>query len=191
MGSRRAENCGGLRSCSSWRDGKAFLGRVHRYTARGSPPLGRRRGGGDAGSLLPGVVPPELVASYARAWSDTPCRQSFVPHTPHTAHATHHTHHTHTTRTTRTSHTPHTPHAPRTHTTHTSPTHHPNTHTHTPTFPHTHAPHPPRTTHHPPSPHHTQHHLFTVHYHASSVLPSVGHGLVDLKATSAENIEDR
>ena len=37
MGSRRAENCGVLRSCSSWRDGKAFLGRVHRYTARGDP----------------------------------------------------------------------------------------------------------------------------------------------------------
>ena len=35
--SRRAENCGGLRSCSSRCDGKAFLGRVHRYTARGSP----------------------------------------------------------------------------------------------------------------------------------------------------------
>ena len=26
MGSRRAENCGVLRSCSSWRDGKAFFG---------------------------------------------------------------------------------------------------------------------------------------------------------------------
>ena len=24
MGSRRAENCGGLRSCSSWRDGMSF-----------------------------------------------------------------------------------------------------------------------------------------------------------------------
>ena len=42
----------------------------------------RAPGGGDAGSLLPGVLPPELVASYARAWSDTPCRQSFVPQTP-------------------------------------------------------------------------------------------------------------
>ena len=30
-------------------------------------------GGGDAGSLLPGVLPPELGASYARAWIDTPC----------------------------------------------------------------------------------------------------------------------
>ena len=46
------------------------------------PPSGRGRGGGDAGSLLPGVLPPELVASYARAWSDTPCRQLLVPHTP-------------------------------------------------------------------------------------------------------------
>ena len=36
------------------------------------PPSGRRRGGGDAGSLLPGVLPPELGASHARAWIDTP-----------------------------------------------------------------------------------------------------------------------
>ena len=36
-------------------------------------PLGRRvPGGGDAGSLLPGVLPPELDASHARAWTDTP-----------------------------------------------------------------------------------------------------------------------
>ena len=58
MDSRRAQNCGGLRSCISWCDGKAFLGRVHRYTARVPLPSGRRRGGGDAGSLLPGVLPP-------------------------------------------------------------------------------------------------------------------------------------
>ena len=49
MGSRRAENCGVLRSCSSWRDGKAFLGRVHRYTASCDP---RHQGGeGVAGTL--------------------------------------------------------------------------------------------------------------------------------------------
>ena len=60
------------------------------------PPSGRGRGGEDAGSLLPGVLPPELVASYARAWSDTPCRQSFC-----TTHTTHHTttHHNNTTTT--------------------------------------------------------------------------------------------
>ena len=80
--SRRTENCGGLRSCFSWGEGKAFLGRVHRYTARVHPPSGRRRGGWDAGSLLPGVLPPELVASYARARTDSPCRQSFVPPPP-------------------------------------------------------------------------------------------------------------
>ena len=57
---------------------------VYTGTRPGVPlPSGRGRGGGDAGSLLPGVLPPELVASYARAWSDTPCRQLFVPHTPH------------------------------------------------------------------------------------------------------------
>ena len=37
------------------------MGRVHRYTARVPPPSGRGRGGGDAGSLLPGVLPPNLV----------------------------------------------------------------------------------------------------------------------------------
>ena len=72
MVSRRAEHCGVHRSCSSWCDGKAFLGRVHRYTARVPPPSGRGRGDGDAGSLLPGVLPPELAASHARAWIDTP-----------------------------------------------------------------------------------------------------------------------
>ena len=39
------------------------------------------------------TTPPDLVASYARAWSDTPCRQSFVPHThthTRTQHATTH-----------------------------------------------------------------------------------------------------
>ena len=42
--SSRAENCGGLRSCSSWCEGKAFLGRVHRYTARGSPAIRAGKG---------------------------------------------------------------------------------------------------------------------------------------------------
>ena len=44
MESRRAENCGGLRSCSSWCDGKAFLGRVHRYTVRGAPDIRAGKG---------------------------------------------------------------------------------------------------------------------------------------------------
>ena len=38
--------------------GRLFLGCVHRYTARVPPPSGRGRGGGDARSLLPGVLPP-------------------------------------------------------------------------------------------------------------------------------------
>ena len=70
-----------------------FLGRVHRYTARVPPPSGRGRGGGDAGSLLPGVLPPELVASYARARTDSPCRQSFVPPTPPATPPPHHHQH--------------------------------------------------------------------------------------------------
>ena len=36
----------------------SFKGRVHSYTARVPPPSGWGRGGGDAGSLLPGVLPP-------------------------------------------------------------------------------------------------------------------------------------
>ena len=33
---------------------------------------GGEGGGGDAGSLLLGVLPPELAASHARAWIHTP-----------------------------------------------------------------------------------------------------------------------
>ena len=44
MESIRAENCGGLRSCISWCEGKAFWGRVHRYTARGSPAIRAGKG---------------------------------------------------------------------------------------------------------------------------------------------------
>ena len=52
--------------------GRLFLGCVHRYTARVlPPPSGRGRGGGDAGSLLPGVLPPELVASQALGRTDS------------------------------------------------------------------------------------------------------------------------
>ena len=46
--------CGG----SAVSSGLPFLGRAHRYTARVLPPSGRGMGGGDAGSLLPGVLPP-------------------------------------------------------------------------------------------------------------------------------------
>ena len=61
MGSRRAENCGfpqlqfsALRGAVHGVMGRLFWGRVHRYTARGDP----RHHGGDIGSLLPGVLPP-------------------------------------------------------------------------------------------------------------------------------------
>ena len=40
-----------------------FLGPCTQVHGQGvPPPSGRGRGGGDAGSLLPGVLPPELVA---------------------------------------------------------------------------------------------------------------------------------
>ena len=68
----------------------------------------RHQGGegvaGDAGSLLPGVLPPELVASSARARTDSPCRQLLVPHN-NTTHITHTTHTTHTTHNTQQQHT--------------------------------------------------------------------------------------
>ena len=52
-----------LHRCCSSVDGLAFLA-VYTGTRPGvPPPSGRGRGGGDAGSLLPGVLPPELVAS--------------------------------------------------------------------------------------------------------------------------------
>ena len=40
----------------------------------GLTPAMRGRGGGDAGSLLPGVLPTQLAASHARARTDSPCR---------------------------------------------------------------------------------------------------------------------
>ena len=49
MWSRRAENCGVLRSCSSWRDGKAFLGAVYTGTRPGVSPA-IRAGEGVAGT---------------------------------------------------------------------------------------------------------------------------------------------
>ena len=56
-----AVNCGGS-AVGAHRLACFFLGRVHRYTAGlTSPPLGRGRGGGDAGSLLPGVLPPKKL----------------------------------------------------------------------------------------------------------------------------------
>ena len=96
------------RCCSSF-DGLTFLA-VYTGTRPGvPPPSGRGRGGGDAGSLLPGVLPPELGASSARARTDSPCRESSEPHTPpppphtttphtpprHTHTTTPHTRHTH------------------------------------------------------------------------------------------------
>ena len=53
-------------------------------------------GGGDAGSLLPGVLPPELGASRNEPGQTRRCLQLFVPHTSPHVHTqpTHHTHHT-------------------------------------------------------------------------------------------------
>ena len=49
-----------------------FLGPCTQVHDQGfPPPSGRGRGGGDAGSLLPGVLPPELVASQALGRTDS------------------------------------------------------------------------------------------------------------------------
>ena len=68
MGSRRAENCGFLRSCSSWRDGKAFFGpctQVHGLVdprhQGGTPAIRAGKGWRGRRSLLPGVLPPNWV----------------------------------------------------------------------------------------------------------------------------------
>ena len=56
-----------------------FLGPCTQVHGRADPRhQGGKGGGGDAGSLLPGVLPPELGASSARAWTDTPCCESSV-----------------------------------------------------------------------------------------------------------------
>ena len=48
-----------LLRCSSWIDGLTFLVPCTQVHGQGfPPPSGRGRGGGDAGSLLPGVLPP-------------------------------------------------------------------------------------------------------------------------------------
>ena len=49
-----------------------------------APAIRAVKGWRDAGSFLPGVLPPELGASSARARTDSPCRESSVPHTTHT-----------------------------------------------------------------------------------------------------------
>ena len=57
-GVQTCKNCGDLCSCSSWCDGKACRA-VYTGTRAGfPPPSGRGRGGGDSGSLLSGVLPP-------------------------------------------------------------------------------------------------------------------------------------
>ena len=53
----------------------------------------RALGGGDAGSLLPGVLPPELAARR-HAPGLTRRILSYLYHTHHATHTTHHTHHT-------------------------------------------------------------------------------------------------
>ena len=71
-----------LHRCCSSVDGWLFLA-VYTGTRPGvPPPSGRGRGGGDAGSLLPGVLPPELGASRNEPGQTRRCLQLFVPPNP-------------------------------------------------------------------------------------------------------------
>ena len=88
MGSRRAENCGVLRSCISWCDGKAFFGLCTQVHGQGSPAIRAGKGWRGRRELAPRCSATQLGASHERARTDSPCRQSFVPHAPQ--------HHTHT-----------------------------------------------------------------------------------------------
>ena len=77
--------------------GPEFLGPCTQVHGQGfPPPLGRRRGGGDAGSLFPGVLPPELICMHAVVWINTPLLSSCPHHNHHHHH--HHNHHTGSTR---------------------------------------------------------------------------------------------
>ena len=76
MRSRRGENCGVFRSCSSWCDGKAFLGRVHRYTARGDP----RHQGGEGVAGTPGACS-QVFCHPIRCMSVMRYRQRYVINT--------------------------------------------------------------------------------------------------------------
>ena len=56
---------------------------VHRYTARCSPAIRAGKGWRGRRELAPRCSATQLGASSARAWTDTPCCESFVPHAPH------------------------------------------------------------------------------------------------------------
>ena len=78
-----------------------FLAVYTGYTARGSPAIRRRRGGGGRRELAPRCSATQLGCIVARARTDSPCCESFVPHTPQ------HTSHTHNHRNTHAHHTTH------------------------------------------------------------------------------------
>ena len=73
----------------------SFLGPCAQAHDQGRPPpLGRGRGGGDAGSLLPGVLPPEFVASVV--WHGQTRRVLNLSYHSHPHHTTNHTTNQHT-----------------------------------------------------------------------------------------------
>ena len=62
MESRRAENCGGLRSCISWCDGKAFFGPCTQVHGQGSPAIRAGKGWRGRRELAPRCSATQLGA---------------------------------------------------------------------------------------------------------------------------------
>ena len=154
MESRRAENCGGHRSCFSWCDGKAFFGPCTQVHGQGSPAIRAGKGWRGRRELAPRCSATR-ISCISGAWQDR-LRRVLIISTTRTTNTTHHTHHT----TPHTTCTHNTQHHMYTHNTNT--THHMYTHTHNTTCTHT-TPTPHTTcTHIRTTPHvHTQHHLHT------------------------------
>ena len=75
-----AVTCGG--SAVGTHRPACFLGPCTQVHGQGSPAIRAGKGWRGRRELASRCSATQLVASYARAWSDTPCRQSFVPHTP-------------------------------------------------------------------------------------------------------------
>ena len=71
------------------RDGRwVFLGPCTQVHGQGSPTIRVGKGWRGRRELAPRCSATQFGALSARAWTDTPCSESSVPHTPHTTHHT-------------------------------------------------------------------------------------------------------
>ena len=71
MGPDVQKHCGVLRSCTSLCDGIAFLGRVHRYTARVPPPSGAGKGWRGRRELAPRCSATRIRCTQALGRTDS------------------------------------------------------------------------------------------------------------------------